>query len=172
MFWSARSMKPTKFKDEYVSTEHLFLAIAGEDRDPAGQLLKKQGASHEAILQALAGVRGSQRVTSQNPGGHVCRAGKICARPDRAGAAREARSGDRPRRRNPPRDADSGAAHEKQSGADRRARRGQDRHRRGSGAAHRFRRRAGSAEDQKACGAGSGGAGGRRKISAANSKTA
>jgi ATP-dependent Clp protease ATP-binding subunit ClpB len=57
----------TKFKDEYVSAEHLFLAIAGEDRDPAGKLLKKNGASHEAILQALAGVRGSQRVTSQNP---------------------------------------------------------------------------------------------------------
>ena len=57
----------TKFKDEYVSTEHLFLAIAGADRDPAGKLLKKHGASHEAILQALAGVRGSQRVTSQNP---------------------------------------------------------------------------------------------------------
>jgi len=56
-----------KFKDEYVSTEHLFLAIAGADRDPAGKLLKKHGASHEAILQALAGVRGSQRVTSQNP---------------------------------------------------------------------------------------------------------
>ncbi len=55
------------FKDEYVSTEHLFLAIAGMDRDPAGQLLKRQGASHEAILQALTGVRGTQRVTSQNP---------------------------------------------------------------------------------------------------------
>ena len=55
------------FKDEYVSTEHLFLAIARRDREPAGQLLKRQGASHEAILQALAGVRGSQRVTSQNP---------------------------------------------------------------------------------------------------------
>ncbi|HEY1423888.1 MAG TPA: ATP-dependent chaperone ClpB [Candidatus Acidoferrum sp.] len=55
------------FKDEYVSTEHLFLAIAGSDRDTAGQLLKKFGASHEAILQALTGVRGTQRVTSQNP---------------------------------------------------------------------------------------------------------
>jgi ATP-dependent Clp protease ATP-binding subunit ClpB len=55
------------FKDEYVSTEHMFLAIAGQDRDPAGQLLKKQGASHEAILQALTSVRGTQRVTSQNP---------------------------------------------------------------------------------------------------------
>jgi ATP-dependent Clp protease ATP-binding subunit ClpB len=55
------------FKDEYVSTEHLFLAIAGEHRDPAGRLLERQGASHEAILQALTGVRGRQRVTSQNP---------------------------------------------------------------------------------------------------------
>jgi ATP-dependent Clp protease ATP-binding subunit ClpB len=44
----------THFKDEYVSTEHLFLSIAGEGRDPAGRLLKKNGASHEAILQALA----------------------------------------------------------------------------------------------------------------------
>ena len=59
----------TKFKDEYVSTEHLFLALAGADRDSAGKLLKKHGASHEAILQALAGVRGSQRVTSQTPEG-------------------------------------------------------------------------------------------------------
>jgi len=55
------------FKDDYVSTEHLFLAIAASDRDPTGQLLKKLGASHEAILQALTGVRGTQRVTSQNP---------------------------------------------------------------------------------------------------------
>ncbi|HUI75450.1 MAG TPA: ATP-dependent chaperone ClpB [Candidatus Acidoferrum sp.] len=56
-----------KFKDDYVSAEHLFLAIAGQERDPAGQLLKKNGASYEAILQALTGVRGTQRVTSQNP---------------------------------------------------------------------------------------------------------
>jgi ATP-dependent Clp protease ATP-binding subunit ClpB len=55
------------FKDEYVSTEHLFLAIAKQERDPAGQLLKRQGTSHEAILQALTSVRGTQRVTSQNP---------------------------------------------------------------------------------------------------------
>jgi ATP-dependent Clp protease ATP-binding subunit ClpB len=57
----------TKFKDDYVSTEHMFLAIAARDRDSAGQILKRQGASYEAILQALTSVRGSQRVTSQNP---------------------------------------------------------------------------------------------------------
>jgi len=57
----------SKFKDEYVSTEHMFLAMAAQDRDPAGQILKRHGASYEAILQALTSVRGSQRVTSQNP---------------------------------------------------------------------------------------------------------
>ena len=61
------SKEADNFKDDYVSTEHLFLGIASLDRDPAGQLLKKLGASHEAILQALTGVRGTQRVTSQNP---------------------------------------------------------------------------------------------------------
>ena len=60
------------FKDEYVSTEHLFLAIAGSDRDPAGQLLKKLGASHEAILQALTGVRGTQRRSEERRVGKEC----------------------------------------------------------------------------------------------------
>jgi ATP-dependent Clp protease ATP-binding subunit ClpB len=56
-----------KFHDEYVSSEHLLLAMADMGRDPATELLKSAGASHEAILQALASVRGSQRVTSPNP---------------------------------------------------------------------------------------------------------
>jgi ATP-dependent Clp protease ATP-binding subunit ClpB len=56
-----------RLKDEYVSTEHILLAIAGAEKDPAGQLLKRQGASHDAILQAMATIRGSHRVTSQNP---------------------------------------------------------------------------------------------------------
>src|SRR5271155_722072 len=38
-----------RFKDEYVSTEHLFLALAGEERDPAGQLMKRQGATHASL---------------------------------------------------------------------------------------------------------------------------
>jgi ATP-dependent Clp protease ATP-binding subunit ClpB len=56
-----------RLKDDYVSTEHILLAIASADKDPAGQLLVKQGASHDAILQAMASIRGSHRVTSQNP---------------------------------------------------------------------------------------------------------
>jgi ATP-dependent Clp protease ATP-binding subunit ClpB len=55
------------FKDEYVSTEHILLAIANLPSDPAGSLLARNGASRDAILQALVSVRGSHRVTSQNP---------------------------------------------------------------------------------------------------------
>jgi ATP-dependent Clp protease ATP-binding subunit ClpB len=54
-------------KDEYVSTEHILLAIAGATNDPAGQLLAREGATHDAILQAMTAIRGSHRVTSENP---------------------------------------------------------------------------------------------------------
>ena len=57
------------FKDEYVSTEHLLLAITGLKRDPAQELLARHGATHDAILKALTAVRGSQRITDQNPEG-------------------------------------------------------------------------------------------------------
>jgi ATP-dependent Clp protease ATP-binding subunit ClpB len=56
-----------RLKDEYVSTEHILLAISRSDHDPAGELLARHGASHDAILQAMAAIRGSHRVTSQNP---------------------------------------------------------------------------------------------------------
>jgi ATP-dependent Clp protease ATP-binding subunit ClpB len=56
-----------RLKDEYVSTEHILLGIASADRDTAGQLLARNGASHDAILQAMTSIRGSHRVTSQNP---------------------------------------------------------------------------------------------------------
>ena len=59
----------SNFKDEYVSTEHLLLAIARQKGDPAHDALVAAGATHEAILQALTAVRGSQRVTDQNPEG-------------------------------------------------------------------------------------------------------
>ena len=52
--------------DDYVSTEHLFLALV-EDRSGAGALLAQNGVRRDAVLQALASVRGSQRVTDQNP---------------------------------------------------------------------------------------------------------
>jgi ATP-dependent Clp protease ATP-binding subunit ClpB len=56
-----------KLKDEYVSTEHILLALASEKRGAAGEALRASGATRERIAQALTAVRGSQRVTSQDP---------------------------------------------------------------------------------------------------------
>ncbi len=53
-------------KDELVSTEHILLALSSSE-GKAGQLLRDNGISHEETLSALKDVRGSQRVTSQNP---------------------------------------------------------------------------------------------------------
>ncbi|MGA2000362.1 MAG: ATP-dependent chaperone ClpB [Terriglobales bacterium] len=55
------------FKDEYVSTEHLLLAMTDQRGDRAHDLLARHGATHDAVLKALTGVRGNQRVTDQNP---------------------------------------------------------------------------------------------------------
>ncbi len=55
------------FKDEYVSTEHILLAITHAKNDAAQQILARQGATYDAILKALTAVRGSQRITDQNP---------------------------------------------------------------------------------------------------------
>jgi ATP-dependent Clp protease ATP-binding subunit ClpB len=57
------------FKDDYVSTEHLLLALARQKGDPVQAALAAQGATYDAILKALAEVRGAQRVTDQNPEG-------------------------------------------------------------------------------------------------------
>jgi len=57
------------FKDEYVSTEHLLLALTEIKGDPVRDALAAMGANHHAVLKALSGVRGSQRVTDQNPEG-------------------------------------------------------------------------------------------------------
>jgi len=54
--------------DEFVSTEHLLLAMT-EDQGYTGQALKRLGATHERVLNALKDVRGNQRVTDQNPEG-------------------------------------------------------------------------------------------------------
>ncbi len=55
-----------QLKDEFLSTEHLLLGVA-EDNGFAGGLLKQNGLTKKTILQALAQVRGGQRVTDQNP---------------------------------------------------------------------------------------------------------
>ncbi|MHB1423368.1 MAG: ATP-dependent chaperone ClpB [Gemmataceae bacterium] len=55
-----------QFKDEYVSVEHLLLALTG-DTGTSGRLLKEFGVSRDRLMSALQEVRGTQRITSQNP---------------------------------------------------------------------------------------------------------
>ena len=57
------------FMDDYISTEHLLLAIADAGKSETAELLRSAGATRDAILKALSAVRGSQRVTDQNPEG-------------------------------------------------------------------------------------------------------
>src|SRR5438067_1231395 len=55
------------FKDEYVSTQHLLPAATQLKQNATHQILSRHGATHDAILKALTAVRGSQRITDQNP---------------------------------------------------------------------------------------------------------
>src|SRR5688572_2904511 len=55
------------FNDEYVSTEHLLLGITEAKDSTAAQILKRHGIVPDAVLKALQSVRGTQRVTDQNP---------------------------------------------------------------------------------------------------------
>ncbi len=57
------------FKDEYVSTEHLLLAIVEQDAGAAGRILKGYGVTRERIYQVLTSIRGGQRVTDASPEG-------------------------------------------------------------------------------------------------------
>ncbi len=57
-----------RLKDEYVSVEHLVLAMLAEGPSTvAGRLLREQGLTRESFLEALTGIRGNQRVTSAMP---------------------------------------------------------------------------------------------------------
>jgi ATP-dependent Clp protease ATP-binding subunit ClpB len=61
------SKEAENFKDDYVSTEHLLLALTEAKGDPTRDALSAMGATHDAVLKALSAVRGNQRVTDQNP---------------------------------------------------------------------------------------------------------
>ena len=62
----AADKEARELNDEYVSTEHVLLALS-QSKARAGEALRAAGATHDALLQALAEVRGSHRVTDQNP---------------------------------------------------------------------------------------------------------
>jgi ATP-dependent Clp protease ATP-binding subunit ClpB len=53
--------------DEYISTEHLLLAMSQDQEDATGRILRGAGAAHDGLLQALSAIRGSSRVTDQDP---------------------------------------------------------------------------------------------------------
>jgi len=64
----AAEAEATRLKDDYVSVEHLLMALIAEgDGSPAGKLLKQYNITQEKLLAALTAVRGNQRVTSANP---------------------------------------------------------------------------------------------------------
>ena len=56
-----------EFKDEYVSVEHLYLALLEEKGTPSAKIFAKYNINKNKFLEALSKVRGNQRVTSQNP---------------------------------------------------------------------------------------------------------
>ena len=95
------------FKDDFVSTEHLLLALteapkSGSQPDPVRDALAAAGATHDAVLKALSSVRGSQRVTDQNPEAKFQALEKYGK--DLTDLARKGKldPGDRPRRRDSP----------------------------------------------------------------------
>ncbi len=93
----------SNFKDEYVSTEHLLMAAAQLKRDAAGALLSRLGATHDAILKALTTVRGSQKVTDQNPEAKYQALERYARDLTEQAPPRQTRSCDRTRRRSSPR---------------------------------------------------------------------
>ena len=117
--------------DEYLSTEHLLLALAElvgvEPRGPAHRPARRprQPPGHQP-----------------DPRGQLPGPGEVRPRPHRDGPPGQARPGHRPRRGDPPRHPGPVPPHQEQPGPHRRAGRGQDRHRRGPGPAHRRGRRA------------------------------
>jgi ATP-dependent Clp protease ATP-binding subunit ClpB len=64
----AAEQEAKRLKDEYVSVEHLLMALLGEgDKTSSGKILKQAGIDKEKFLKTLTDVRGNQRVTSNNP---------------------------------------------------------------------------------------------------------
>ncbi|HEV2819514.1 MAG TPA: Clp protease N-terminal domain-containing protein, partial [Solirubrobacteraceae bacterium] len=63
----AAEQEKRDLRDDYVSAEHLLLALAGDGRSKTGDVLRAAGAGKERLIQAVAEVRGSHRVTDQSP---------------------------------------------------------------------------------------------------------
>ncbi len=114
-------------KDEFVSTEHLLLALAKAD-SKAKNVLKLNAIDEKELLGAMRSRPRQPARHRSKPGREIPGPGKVRHRPGRARPTRQARSGDRPRPGNSPRHPGAVAPHEEQPGADRRAGRRQDGH--------------------------------------------
>ena len=65
--FSSAEKEAKKLKDDFVSTEHLLLGIIDEGTSAAAVVLKTHQVTKDKVMQALVGIRGSQRITDQNP---------------------------------------------------------------------------------------------------------
>ncbi|MGD0085734.1 MAG: ATP-dependent chaperone ClpB [Verrucomicrobiota bacterium] len=64
---AAAQSEATKLKDDYVSTEHLLLGLIDSGGSGLKKIFARHGLKRDAVLQVLAGLRGNQRVTDENP---------------------------------------------------------------------------------------------------------
>src|SRR5579885_362325 len=65
--FDAAEKEAARLKDQYISVEHLLIALCDGTRGQAGTILNRNGVTAEKILQILTAIRGKQRVTSQDP---------------------------------------------------------------------------------------------------------
>ncbi len=118
----AADQERTGLDDDYLSTEHVLLAMS-EVTGGVGDLLRGLGVTHDTVLTALKDVRGSHRVTSENPEreprGPVPGPRAVRARPHRRGPQGQARPGHRTRRGDPARHPGAVAPDQEQPGAHR-----------------------------------------------------
>lgn len=110
--FTAAEKQAEKMKDEYISTEHLLLAIADEKDGAGGKLLRQHGVNRNDLLKAIEQTRGGARITDQNAEANYQALAKYAR--DLTDLARKGkRSGHRPRRRNSPHDSGVVPPHKK-----------------------------------------------------------
>jgi hypothetical protein len=119
--------------DQFIASE-LFVLAASDDKGELGKALRNR--RDKPVLEAaIDQLRGGERCRTRTPRS-IARRWRSTPSTSPARRRRQARSGHRPRRGDPPRHPGAAASHQEQSGADRRTRRRQDRHRRRPGATH------------------------------------
>ena len=91
------SSRAKQLGDEYISTEHLLVGLAADGGD-AKAVLTAAGATPDALLEAFSQIRGSARVTTQDPEGTYKALEKYGIDLTQTGQGRQARPGDRPGR--------------------------------------------------------------------------